>query len=334
MAGRIDGMFPNLPDADLDGVAVPTEPFVLERWSFVQRRDSQNPARPRGHTVGVVLGSNESRFLRGENLAMFDAIPNMTSLVKLLASRRVPYGLVDDWSFDTEARKLGYSPDTFQSALQRYVPLQAYFSKPFIAANPSFLSRFNDRIKDCVHDGRKVATWEREILYAAAQRFLTGRNDALLHHLKRHRMIDGLDPLLSRIDALMGADKDWQKALSEDRINILMEVILASPASDLMRAIARDHPLITEIFLVNEHGFIIGLNRLTSDYWQGDEAAAEAILRDGAAIHFSAFEYDLSTRRFQVQVSLPIVDPETGPKPIGLITVGIDAASLLAGTMH
>ena len=333
-SGRIDGMFPNLPDPALDAIAVPTEPFVLERWSYVQLRSSGNAARPRGETVGVVLGSNEGRFLAQENVNVFDAIPNMESLVRLLAADRVPFVMVDDWSFDAEAMALGYARERFRSAIVRYVPLQLYFSKPFVAANPTFVSMFNQRIKDCVHEGRRIAAWEREVLSAEAADILDGSRDEIIDHLKRFRTLDALDPLTSRVETLAGEDEEWRTALNEDRMNTLMEVVLSNPLSDHLRDVAEEHPMITEIFVMNEDGFVIGLNRLTSDYWQGDESAALAILTGNAERHFSDFEYDSSTRRFQVKISLPILDDDERKTAIGMVTIGIDAARLFAGRMH
>lgn len=333
-SGRIDGMFPNMPDPALDSIAVATEPFVLERWSYVQLRSSVNAARPRGETVGVVLGSNEGRFLAQENVNVFDAIPNMESLVKLLASDRIPFVMVDDWSFHAEATALGYSSDRFRSAIVRYVPLQLYFSKPFAAGNPTFVSMFNQKIKDCVHDGRKIAGWEREILSNEAEEILDGARDEIVNHLRRFRTLDALDPLTSRVETLAGEDEEWRTSLDEDRMNTLMEVVLSNPLSDYLREVAAEHPVITEIFVMNEDGFVIGLNRLTSDYWQGDESAALSILSGNDERHFSDFEYDNSTRRFQVKISLPVLDDDERQSAIGMVTIGIDAARLFVGRMH
>ncbi|RVU38957.1 hypothetical protein EOI86_06750 [Hwanghaeella grinnelliae] len=333
-SGRIDGIFPNLPDPLLDTLAVPTAPFVLERWSYIQLKSSANSARPRDETVGVVLGSNESRLLAQEGGKFFDAIPNMESLVKLLVAERLPFVMVDEWSFESEATAMGYSRDRFRSSIVRYVPLQLYFSKSFVAANPTFISLFNGTIKDCVHGARAVASWEREILLAEARKIIDGAHDELVDRIKRFRTLDALDPLESRVETLAGDDEDWQAALNEDRTSTLMEIVLSNPLSEVLRDVAAEHPTITEIFVTNEDGFIIGLNRLTSDYWQGDENAAEAVLASGAQRHFSNFEYDTSTKRFQVKVSLAIHDGDEGAAPIGMVTIGIDAARLLAGHMH
>lgn len=333
-AGQIDGIFPNLPDPELDEIGVPTEPFVLERWSYIQRYDSQAPDQPDGQIVGVVLGSNESRFLRRNEVNVFDAVPNTESLVKLLVSGRLPYVMADDWRFRAEAAALSYTTEDFNSSVVRYVPLQAYFSKTFAQANPGFIARFNETIGDCVHEGRIVAGWERRVLLTEADKIQSSFGEEIAVRLASSGKLRALDPLPSRIQALEEDDADWKDAMAEDRINALMETLLSNPLSGLLREIAAQHPLVTEIFVTDEDGFIIGLNRLTSDFWQGDEAAAQAILFGDEKRHFSEFEYDLSTRRFQVKLSLPILDPTGEKQSAGMLTIGLDAAAALAGRLH
>ncbi|WP_425404409.1 hypothetical protein [Hwanghaeella sp.] len=334
LSTQIDGIFPNLPDAELNAKAVASEPFVLERWSYIQLRSSSNQARPRNEIVGTVLGSNESRFLSQQGARVFDAIPSMESLVRLLVSSRVPYVMVDDWSFGEEAASLGHSPELFRSAIVRYVPLQVYFSKPFAEANPGLVSSFNESIQDCVHGGRRVTAWEREVLWTEVQRIISKRLEEIAARVEQHQWLERLDPFLPRQDALSGADRDWQESLSQDRLNTLMEAVLSNPMSDLLRGIAAENPMVTEIFVTNDEGFVIGLNRLTSDFWQGDEDAAQALLVGRAFRHFSDFEYDRSTRRFQVKLSLPVHGSGGHSSPIGMVTIGLDAARLLVGRVH
>jgi hypothetical protein len=52
---------------------------------------------------------------------------------------------------------------------------------------------------------------------------------------------------------------------------------------------------------------------MTSDMWQGDEEKFTETYSIGpGAVHFSEVELDESTQRYQAQISLTIVDPETG----------------------
>ncbi|MCD7061459.1 hypothetical protein [Pelagibacterium xiamenense] len=80
----------------------------------------------------------------------------------------------------------------------------------------------------------------------------------------------------------------------------------------------------TEMFVMDAVGLNVAQSTVTSDYWQGDEAKWQDSFGQGAdAIHVSEIEYDESSQVFQSQVSLPVVDPDTGA-PIGAITVGIN----------
>ena len=285
-SGRIDGMFPNLSDPDLDLIAEATDPFVLERWSYVKLASYAGGDRPDKETVGVVLGSNESRFLAQQGVPMFDAVPNTEFLVRLLASGRLSYVMVDDWSFDAEASLLGYPADRFQSTILRYLPLQLHFSKPFARANPGLVSLFNVTVDDCVHQGRVVAEWEQDVLRAEAEKVLENHKAAIDRYLADANTLDGLDPFLPRGEAFSGVDEAWRDALDQNRPTDFMETMLGNPLSQFLRVIAAEHPSVTEIFVMNDDGFIIGLNQMTSDFWQGDEDAAAAVLKGGAEHHF------------------------------------------------
>ena len=54
----------------------------------------------------------------------------------------------------------------------------------------------------------------------------------------------------------------------------------------------------------------------------------KSYLKGAAALFVDNVELDDSSQRFQVQVSVPVVDPATG-KAIGAVTFGIDAEGLL-----
>ena len=97
----------------------------------------------------------------------------------------------------------------------------------------------------------------------------------------------------------------------------------------LKKVEADSQGLITEIFVMDDKGLNVGQSDVTSDYWQGDEAKWQKTYQVGPdAIHISDVEQDESTQRFQSQLSLPVVDPDT-KKPIGAVTIGIDVENLL-----
>ncbi|MBE1292607.1 MAG: hypothetical protein JJ868_05450 [Shimia sp.] len=105
--------------------------------------------------------------------------------------------------------------------------------------------------------------------------------------------------------------------------------VIENPAADFLRTqVENSAGQITEIALMDSVGLNVALSGVNSDMWQGDEAKYQQTYSVGPdAYHFSEVELDDSTRTYQVQISMTIVDPETGVG-IGAITVGVDAETL------
>ena len=97
--------------------------------------------------------------------------------------------------------------------------------------------------------------------------------------------------------------------------------------------IARDrreksNGVINEIIVMDAFGLNVAISDRTSDYFQGDEAKwIETYAKGPNAVHISELEFDESTGKVQTQVSLTVVDPETGD-PIGAVTLGISLDKL------
>jgi hypothetical protein len=86
--------------------------------------------------------------------------------------------------------------------------------------------------------------------------------------------------------------------------------------------------IVSEVFLMDEHGLNVGQSNLTSDYWQGDEAKFQESFGKGAgSVHVGEVELDESTGAYLVQISSTIVDPDSGT-PIGAVTFGINIGLL------
>lgn len=130
----------------------------------------------------------------------------------------------------------------------------------------------------------------------------------------------------ARIDQLDGA---WRSEIgAADRPTITP--VLKNPASDFLRdQVIAYSGRITEVFIVDARGLNVAASDVTSDYWQGDEAKfTETFSKGAGAVHVDDVELDQSTQRYQGQVSATISDPATG-RPIGAITVGVDAESVM-----
>ncbi|MDT8344241.1 MAG: hypothetical protein RQ752_07385 [Thermohalobaculum sp.] len=88
--------------------------------------------------------------------------------------------------------------------------------------------------------------------------------------------------------------------------------------------------VITEIIVMDRFGLNVAISDPTSDYYQGDEAKyKETYLKGPGAVHVGEVEFDDSTQKYQTQVSMTVVDPESG-EPIGAVTFGIDLDVLKA----
>jgi len=81
-----------------------------------------------------------------------------------------------------------------------------------------------------------------------------------------------------------------------------------------------------EIFLCDNQGANVSLNRYTSDYWQGDEAKwQKSFLGGKGGVFYGDPEYDQSTKSMLVQVSVPVKE---GDNTIGVIIVGVKFSKL------
>lgn len=124
-------------------------------------------------------------------------------------------------------------------------------------------------------------------------------------------------------------DRLWAKETDGDYSRPLIDATLAREVSHHLLAVQqRSEGLFTEIILMDAVGLNVGISRMTTDYWQGDEDKwRKTFLVGPHSLHIGPLEEDLSTRTVQSQVSLPVVDPDTG-EAIGALTFGVDVEEL------
>ena len=121
-------------------------------------------------------------------------------------------------------------------------------------------------------------------------------------------------------------DAHWRTELSHAQ-RPMIEAQLSNPLSLYLKGRQRAaEGLITEIFVMDNHGLNVGQSDITSDYWQGDEAKWQKSFGEGI-LYIEEAARDDSTQLMQAQASLPILDPQTGAV-IGAITVGINLDAL------
>lgn len=130
----------------------------------------------------------------------------------------------------------------------------------------------------------------------------------------------------AKIDEL---DQLWRGFYGSDDADIIASVV-NTPAGDFLRSqVALSNGAITEAFVMDARGLNVAASLPTSDYWQGDEAKFQQTFMVGEdAVHFGEVELDESTKQAQAQVSMTIVNQETGAA-IGALTVGINLNALM-----
>jgi len=124
-------------------------------------------------------------------------------------------------------------------------------------------------------------------------------------------------------------DRQWVRELEAGSYE-LISLIQASRLSQYLQVVqAKGAGLFTEILVMDRAGLNVGISRITSDYWQGDESKYRNVFPPGGeSIFIDRIEYDASTGKFQVQVSIRLHDPNTA-EAIGVMTTGIDVEAML-----
>ncbi|MEM9970233.1 MAG: hypothetical protein AAF762_03930 [Pseudomonadota bacterium] len=138
--------------------------------------------------------------------------------------------------------------------------------------------------------------------------------------------VETMSYTLDQIEAL---DQAWRAEVGSQSTPTITPVLENATADVLRDQVDAFGGRITEIFVMDAQGLNVAASAVTSDFWQGDEAKHSETYGVGAgAVHISDIELDESTQRYQGQISFPVLDPASG-EPIGAITVGVDAQSLM-----
>lgn len=123
-------------------------------------------------------------------------------------------------------------------------------------------------------------------------------------------------------------DKQWRSETSSSN-RTLVDAVLSNQLSNYLAGVKNDaRGLYSEIFVMDNKGLNVGQSDVTSDYWQGDEDKWQKTYLAGPdAVFIDEVEFDESTQTFQSQLSLSIVDPNSG-MAIGAVTVGVNVEML------
>jgi len=130
-------------------------------------------------------------------------------------------------------------------------------------------------------------------------------------------------------DDIERLDKQWRaerKASAQPLIN----KVLANRLSTFLKDIKQQNDgLFSEIFIMDNKGLNVGQSDVTSDYWQGDEAKwQKTFLAGPKGVLIGDREFDESSGKFLIQVSVSVVDPDS-QEAIGAATIGVNLVQLM-----
>lgn len=328
-SNRIDGFFTAIPMRQVDPYAVLSAPLILENWYWFWRADTPAPESWRdGYRLGSILGSQQETWLAEAGYKVDMGANNLPQLIKLLQSKRIDVILADREDFLQAAQELKTDVTKFQHRFFRYVPLGVYFNEQFLNNNPKFLVNFNQKITGCSNVRFSVSDYERQLI-----------TELLSQKIDRWKRIPKLEQGLKKRNLksrfiteqeVTKRDKEWNESFLESDFSYSLSLIDQELSAELREIKKQSQDVITEIIVTDERGLNFAISDMTSDYWQGDEEKFTEVFGQPAnTIHFGPINYDESTKRFQLQLSVPLYAEENA-EPQGVMVFGVDVEKVLS----
>lgn len=328
-ASVIDGFFTAVGIDEANDYATFSAPLALENWYWFWRTDMAAPASWKEHfQVGVILGSQQEAILTNEGFSEFVTANNVEQLVKLLFSKRVDVVLMDKEQFENIIVKMEFHGRDYKSRFFRYMPLGVYFGAPFLVQHPDFLTAFNSRISACSTQKFELSPSEKDSIKKISapwfQKIRTN-NDVINAVIQQNTSNKN-----KSVNQLQKIDEQWQLAFKVGDIKLSKTVVNQSVSQLMKQFEVASNELLSEIIVMDDRGYNVAIADMTSDYWQGDEEKyTQVFAKPEQTLFFDQIQYDASSKRFQVQVSAPLYDPQT-KKAIGAITLGVDIDKALS----
>jgi hypothetical protein len=124
-------------------------------------------------------------------------------------------------------------------------------------------------------------------------------------------------------------ESNWQDEFVSNQYDLIAEVLDRPVSRYLKRVKLNGLGAYHEILLMDGVGLLAGFSDPNDDYWQGEEPKWLETYHVGkGAQYIGNLKFDQSALAWEIQVSLPVVDPET-QKPIGAVTIGVDPSVLV-----
>jgi hypothetical protein len=328
-SNRLDGFFTAVPMHQLDTYAVLSAPLVLENWYWFWRANTVAPESWReGFKLGSILGSQQETWLAEAGYKVDMSANNLPQLIKLLQGKRIDVILADREQFVQAAKELQLDANNFQARFFRYVPLGVYFNEQFLKQNPDFLLNFNQQITGCATARFAVTDYEQKLI-----------EELLASKIERWKHLPTMEALIIERNLksrrfskqeIAERDKKWTQAFMQQDFSYSIDLVDQALSAQLREIKKQSQDVLTEIIVTDARGLNIAISDMTSDYWQGDEEKfTEAFSKPANTMHFGEINYDESTKRFQLQISVPLYSEEK-VEPLGVMVFGVDVEKVLS----
>ena len=134
-------------------------------------------------------------------------------------------------------------------------------------------------------------------------------------------------------DDIQRLDKQWRAERNKGERPLINQVLTTSLSEFLKDIKKQNDGLFSEIFIMDNKGLNVGQSDVTSDYWQGDEAKWQQTFGKGPnALLIGDREFDDSTGKFLIQVSVSVADPDS-QEAIGAATIGVNLVQLMRASL-
>ena len=226
--------------------------------------------------------------------------------------------VVDDAQFYADMLK----DNGVQAALSQLASYEANLENTGIA---TALTAFRRVVLSGISSGEDPRLQESVRQLVRGEINLWLKNPVIIEALRLQNRTTG-DYTEQQIKALEG---QWQDEFVSDQYDLIAEVLDRPVSRYLKRVKLNGLGTYHEILLMDGVGLLTGVSDPNDDYWQGEEPKwLETYRGEKGALHIGDLKFDESTLGWEIQVSLPVIDPEK-QKPLGAITIGLDPSALV-----
>lgn len=146
-----DGFFLGSRNAERDGVAVMSEPLLLNNWVWVTPVTSAlGPGDPDFKTkirVGVILNTNPHVWLKDRGYTIGGTPVTGAALLAMLDARRFDIAFVPELVFKEALKDAGKKLEDYRLILQVRQPMGIYISKVYLSRHPGIMDKLNAAIR-------------------------------------------------------------------------------------------------------------------------------------------------------------------------------------------